>query len=183
MRKLFCVLRDQHGGAAIAAGVLLAALVAGHPPAAATPAADADRLNDLAQLLVGQWKCRGQFANGKAITSSESFAPLFGGRWLLERHQDEPPFNYEAHALWGFDPRTAVFTLSIYDNFGGQRLFTSHGWQQGALTFEARPLLSPPAHQERFIYKSAGAGYSVEYQILDHTGSWKQGDALECRRG
>ena len=140
-------------------------------------------LTQLAQQFTGHWACGGHFSNGKLITSGESFAPILGTRFLAQEHSDNPPFAYNAHSLWGYDPTQHLFTLSIYDNFGGQRLFTSSGWQDAALTFETHALLAPVTRQERFIYKSltSGAGYSVEYQVLDKAGTWKMGDVLECR--
>jgi len=145
--------------------------------------APAAQLTQLAQQFTGHWACHGHFSNGKLISSGESFAPILGAHLLAQEHSDNPPFAYNAHSLWGYDPTQHLLTLSIYDNFGGQRLFTSSGWQDAVLTFETHALLAPLTRQERFIYKSLakGAGYSVEYQVLDKTGTWKMGDVLECR--
>jgi hypothetical protein len=140
------------------------------------------QLLQLTQQFSGHWACGGHFSNGKLISSAESFAPILGARFLAQEHSDNAPFTYNAHALWGYDQTQHLFTLSIYDNFGGQRLFTSSGWQDAALTFETHALLAPVTRQERFIYKSltSDAGYSVEYQVLDKSGTWKMGDVLEC---
>jgi len=145
--------------------------------------APAAQLAQLTQRFSGHWTCDGHFSNGKVISSVEAFAPILGGRFLAQEHSDNPPFAYSAHALWGYDERQHLFTLSIYDNFGGQRLFTSSGWHDAVLTFETHALLAPATRQERFVYGSlaSGPGYSVEYQVLDKAGTWKMGDVLECR--
>jgi hypothetical protein len=164
--------------AGLTAGVLLCA---GAAAARANP--PAPPLADLTRLLQGQWRCQGRFADGRTIQSSETFAPLLDGAWLLEQHEDAAPFTYRAQSLWGYDTGQQVLTLTIFDNFGGQRLFTSPGWREGLLTFEERALLGPPPRQERFRYRTlpAGAGYGVEYQVLAKTGQWRMGDTLECR--
>jgi hypothetical protein len=146
--------------------------------AAATDAA----LEAIAGPFAGSWQCSGHFANGKLITSSESFVRALNGHWLIEDHRDNPLFNYSAHALWGWSEELHSFTLTIYDNFGGQRLFVSPGWQQAVLTFEERPLLGPPVRQERFLYRTAPGGYSVEYQVQDKNAGWKMGDVVTCGR-
>jgi hypothetical protein len=160
--------------------LLLPALLSAAQPRTAV-AAD-DSLATLTSVFVGSWRCQGHFANGHAISSAESFTPTLDGHWLLQEHSDHAPFNYRAHALWGFSEDLKRFTLTIYDNFGGQRVFTSPGWEQSVLIFEVQALLAPPARQERFRYQRlASGGYSVEYQVLDKSGAWKMGDVLECR--
>jgi hypothetical protein len=151
-------------------------------PAAADTTPVNPVLNGLISHLSGSWKCSGHFANGKAISSSEVFAPVLGGRWLAEDHTDDPPFSYLAHALWGFDDAQNRLTLTVFDNFGGLRLFTSAGEVAAAYTFQTTPLLFAPARQERFVYRLTNSGYAVEYQVLDATGIWKMGDALDCVR-
>ena len=154
------------------------------PGARATaPSEPESRTAGLAKLFAGAWHCSGRFANDRVITSSESFSPILRGQWLAEEHGDNPPFRYAAHALWGWDKEAQLFTLTVYDNFGGARLFTSKGWLDAALTFEVRELVSPVARRERFIYKMLPArGYSVEYQTLDKSNTWKLGDVLECTK-
>lgn len=149
---------------------------------ASVPAqADQPPMEKLARLFAGEWRCSGHFANGKAIASSESFAPILKGAWLAQEHRDDPPFGYAAHALWGWDGDQKLYTLTIFDVSGGQRLFTSPGWREDALTFDARPPTAPGSRQERFVYRSRSAGgYQVEYQVLDKTNTWKMGDVLEC---
>jgi hypothetical protein len=150
---------------------------------AAAPTEPESPTATLAELFAGAWNCSGHFENGKVITSSESFSPILGGQWLAEEHVDNPPFRYAAHALWGWNKEAQLFTLTVYDNFGGARLFTSRGWLEDALTFEAREFVSPAARQERFIYKRLPArGYSVEYQTLDKSNVWRLGDALACMK-
>jgi hypothetical protein len=164
--------------------VLLLALHARADTVANGSASSADSpLSGLAAILNGSWRCSGHFANGKKITSTEWFASLFSGRWLTQEHVDDLPFTYQAHSVWGWNGGLHVLTLTIYDNFGGSRLFTSSGWQDSALVFDERPLVGVAARQERFIYKLLPArGYSVEYQVLDESHAWKMADLLTCTR-
>jgi hypothetical protein len=144
------------------------------------PAGGDKPLAQLTALFDGRFLCNGHFSNGKSISSSESFSSVLGGLWLAEEHIDDPPFGYLARSLWGWNTDGKVFSLTIYDNFGGMRLFTSSGWSNGVLTFDEKTLLAPPARQERFVYKQIARGYSVEYDVLDKTRSWKMGDTLDC---
>jgi hypothetical protein len=161
--------------------LVMVPVLASAEPEAPPSTADA-QLRTLSRILVGRWSCQGHFADGRSISSTESFEPLPEGRWMLQEHSDDAPFDYRAHSLWGWNDDLRRFTVTIFDNFGGQRLFTSPGWQRDALTLEAQTLLTPPARQERFLYRTlAGGGYSVEYQVLQSSGTWKVGDLLECR--
>jgi hypothetical protein len=138
-------------------------------------------LSELTRMLSGNWRCSGHFANGKPITSVESFAPLLGGLWLAEEHTDDPPFPYQARSMWGWDEGSHLLILTIFDNFGGVRLFTSGGWQDSTLVFDEKSLINTPARQERFIYKRLPtSGYSVEYQVLEASEQWRMGDVLAC---
>jgi hypothetical protein len=139
-------------------------------------------LTALGARLAGSWKCAGHFANGKAISSAEVFTSLMGGRWIGEDHTDDPPFNYVAHALFGFSDERARLTLTIFDNFGGMRLFTGESGQEGVYSFESQALDRPLAHHERFLYRFSAKGYTVEYRVEDASHAWKMGDVLDCTR-
>jgi hypothetical protein len=149
------------------------------PPAAATPDVG---ITQLSSVFHGAFNCSGHFANGKPIRSSESFAMALDGHWLVEEHSDAAPFTYRAHALWGVRAEPHALTLTIYDNFGGQRQFVSAGWHESVLTFEPAPPPDRNQREERFLYRTTAVGYSVEYQVRDPGGSWKMGDILECAR-
>jgi len=66
---------------------------AGPAPGTADPGA---ALADLKKRFNGAFRCNGHFANGRSITSSESFAPLLQGQWLAQEHVDDAPFSYAA---------------------------------------------------------------------------------------
>jgi hypothetical protein len=184
MRRNSSASRETKSAWVLALSTLaLLTLLRAQPGRAADSGAAAPQtpLSDLTRMLSGNWRCSGHFANGKLITSAESFAPLFAGRWLVEEHVDDPPFPYRARSMWGWDEASHLLTLTIFDNFGGARLFTSGGWQDSALVFDERPLINAPAHQERFIYERLPAGgYSVEYQVLEAAKQWRMGDVLAC---
>jgi hypothetical protein len=151
--------------------------------AAPAPVATPDPgISELASVFHGAFDCSGHFANGKLIHSSESFAPALDGHWLIEEHSDAAPFNYRAHALWGVRAEPRALTLTIYDNFGGQRQFVSTGWHESVLAFEPPPTAERSPRVERFLYRTTADGYSVEYQVQDAGGSWKMGDILGCVR-
>ncbi len=77
----------------------------------------------------GRWHCEGKFTgSGKAISANLEFEPILAGRFLLFRHNDEPPFDYHAWSEWGWDANTRQFVSTTQDSTGGIRLFRSPGW-------------------------------------------------------
>lgn len=164
--------------AALVASVALAA-DPGIPPA---PGADSD-FQHLADFYRGLWSCSGHFANGKPISSDESFETWADGRWLHEIHDDHPPFSYHAHSVWGVDSAAHILTLAIHDNFGGVRLFTSSTWDGPTITFDAQPILGHPPSTERFVFtRVSPQAFSFEYQVPSAAGGWKMGDHVVCAR-
>lgn len=145
-------------------------------------AADSD-FPALVSFFQGHWQCSGHFANGTAISSEEEFEPWLNGVWLHESHDDRPPFTYHAHSVWGIAKPANVLTLTIHDNFGGVRLFTSTHWSGASITFEPQPILAAAGKRERFIYeRHPPADFSFEYQTATDAGEWKMGDHVDCRK-
>lgn len=99
----------------------LVALSALTPIAQSAP--ETPSLDQLASYLTGHWQCDGHFANGKSISSVETFKPILDGKWLLEIHQDNPPHRYSAYSIWGPDAEHGKFSVVIHDNSGGLRNF------------------------------------------------------------
>jgi hypothetical protein len=140
----------------------------------------------LAEFFTGDWACTGEFANGKKIEADASFTRELDGKWILYRHTDRPPGPFKALAVWGID-RLSGKTISVMqDNFGNERLFTSEGWKDGAITFTRTALLEPDNGQkvndERFRYeRRSSESFKMTYERLVDS-KWKLGDFLVCIR-
>jgi len=149
---------------------------------ASTAPAYADTTPALAPLawFVGHWRCEGRFANGKSIRSSELFTVELGGRWLHMRHADDPPNRYLADSWWGYDKAAKHFTATTFDNFGGDRRYTSPGWADGTLTLEN---VATSGYLDRFAFqRQGGDAYRVTYTYRSGSGAWKLGDEQSCTR-
>jgi len=164
---------------------MLFALFAVASPSASTPAiapaapdADADAMAPLA-WFVGGWRCEGRFANGKPVSSRETFVVELDGRWLHMRHTDDPPNRYRAEAWWGYDKAAKHFTATVFDNFGGERRYTSPGWVGDTLTLENT---AANGYLDRFAFQRHGAAYRVTYTYRSQGGAWRLGDVQSCRR-
>jgi hypothetical protein len=154
----------------------LLALLAAAPAAATTaPAATAPLA-----YFVGDWRCAGRFADGRAIRSRESFAPALDGRWLRMRHDDEAPGRYRAVEWWGRDPATGKFVALVFDNGGGVRRYASSGWAGDSLTLANT---TTHGYRDRFVFHRLDAGaYRVDYAYRDAAGAWRPGDTLRCAK-
>ena len=155
--------------------------------AAATPAiaalptktAGADALAPLA-YFAGDWQCAGQFANGKPVRSRESFSVELGGQWLHMRHADAPPNRYLADSWWGYDKAAKRFSVTVFDNFGGARRYTSSGWVGDALTLEN---IATSGYLDRFAFQRLGDdAYRVTYTYRNGNAAWRLGDSARCTR-
>lgn len=145
-------------------------------PAYAAPA------NDLAPLsfFLGSWQCAGQFAHGKPIRSGETFTAELDGHWLRMRHADAPPNRYAADEWWGYDHATKRFTVTIFDNFGGERRYVSPGWNGAVLTLENT---ATSGYIDRFVFhRDDDAHYRFSYARKDDSGGWKLIDELVCSK-
>ncbi len=169
--------------AGLACVVLVASVaLAGVPEKPSGKGTDSD-FQRLAEFYPGHWNCSGHFANGKSISSDETFETWADGRWLHEIHDDHPPFSYHAHSVWGVDSAAHVLTLTIHDSFGGVRIFTSSAWNAPAITFDAQPILGHTGKSERFVFtRVSPQAFSFEYQVASGAGAWKIGDHVDCTR-
>lgn len=159
--------------------LLTAAIPPGAPPAIAPVASGADALAPLA-WFAGRWRCEGRFANGRPIRSRETFTVELGGQWLRMRHADDPPNRYLADAWWHYDKAAKHFTATVFDNFGGDRRYTSPGWAGDTLALEN---IATSGYLDRFAFQRRGDGaYRVTYTYRDRSGAWRLGDAQTCTR-
>lgn len=148
-------------------------------PASQPPDALTDALAPLA-WFVGHWHCEGRFANGKPISSRETFGIELGGQWLHMRHVDDPPNRYLADSWWGYDKAAKHFTATVFDNFGGDRRYTSSGWVGDTLTLEN---IATSGYLDRFAFQRHGDdAYRVTYTYRNRSGAWQLGDEQSCTR-
>lgn len=151
---------------------------------AETPAASqGDAFVDLSTFFRGHWRCSGHFTNGKLISANESFDPVLSGGWVLQIHDDDPPFQYHAYSMWGVDKQSGDLLVTIHDVTGGLRLFRSSMWTAPSFVLEAVPIPGKSGTSERFTYERNGAGaFSFEYAIRKGTGDWVAVDRSDCTR-
>lgn len=131
-------------------------------------------------FFVGSWSCTGHFANGKPISSRETYTPILDGHWLEMRHTDQPPHRYNAIELWQYDPAARQFSVHVFDNFGGERHYLSTGWEEGKLVLHNT---ATSGYTDRFVFERHSAIlYEVTYASRKGAGTWKVGDTLICKR-
>lgn len=171
--------------AAVCACLNLGAAVCADTPAGGAPAARNDALPELTSYFSGRWQCSGHFANGKPISATESFGPILNGAWLLQVHDDDPPFAFHAYSLWGVDRQSGDLLVTIHDVAGGVRLFRSAAWRTASSAFvlEAVPIVGPLATGERFTYERKSAAlFTFAYAIRRGSGDWTAVDHSECSK-
>jgi hypothetical protein len=139
------------------------------------------------KFFAGNWSCAGEFASRKKIEADVSFTSELDGKWLLYRHNDRPPGQFKAIALWGVDEASGKLISTMEDNFGGARLFTSDGWKDGSLTFGRVGMLDQKIRQERFRYeRQSENSFKMTYERSSNEGpadaQWKMGDFIVCMR-
>lgn len=138
-------------------------------------------------MLTGDWKCEGQFGNGKPHKATFTGATILGDKWIELTERDvEPATGYLAKYLIGYDPQQARLVEFDANNFGAAVYSSDRGWQNGVLT------MTSPISQDtkaayaanRFIYTVlAGGSFSVDWQIEKTPASaWVQADHLVCNR-
>jgi hypothetical protein len=154
------------------------------PPTAKTAPVAAKTLDSsLVSFFSGQWKCAGEFANGRKIEAELSFSPELDGKWLQYRHADIPPNSFKALAMWGVDQSSGKIVSLMQDNFGGARLFTSEGWTNKTIQFVSATLMSPLTRQERFTFAAqSDAKFKMTYEVSKDSVTWRVGDFIECAR-
>lgn len=135
-------------------------------------------------FFVGQWSCAGEFvAAKKPINSRVSVVSDLGGSWLSFRWDDNPPNIFHALELWGFDKTSRQFTNFIHDNFGGVRLFNSHGWDGDTLIWTGDALANPPALNQRFVIaRKSVKEFIISWEVRKPQADWVTGDHLTCRQ-
>ncbi|MDP9018963.1 MAG: hypothetical protein M3N19_11680 [Candidatus Eremiobacteraeota bacterium] len=132
------------------------------------------------QYLVGKWTCNGSFpASGKSIASTIRFDLDLGGAALVKHHDDLAPGSYHAIEVWVYQPDSKHYALTITDNFGGIRGFTSDSWQAQTLTVQGNA--AKPA--EKFIYTNLSPDtMRVDWEIARDGAHFVLGDTLACAR-
>ena len=148
--------------------------------AAQTPTGPVPVPADLATFFSGDWRGAGHFASGKAIEADVNFALDLDGQWLRYRHTDRAPNRYKALGMWGIDSTSGALTMTVNDNFGGARSFTSSGWADGAVTFTR---VAPATKEERFIFQRLAADrFTMRYEVRTGAEAWRMVDTVEFAR-
>lgn len=136
--------------------------------------------------FIGHWSCSGEFpASHKSISSHIAVSPDLDGSWLSFRWDDNPPSQFHALEIWGFDKTERNFTNAIYDNFGGMRIFHSSGWVADELTWGPRdlPANSPIASEQFVIDRKSKKEFVISWEVRKpQTQQWIVGDQLTCHR-
>jgi hypothetical protein len=165
-----------HRGAAL---VALAIASSSAARAQSSPSLD----TSMVRFFSGRWSCAGEFASHKPLAAIISFTPVLGGAWLEMQHDDVPPGQYHATAMWGVDKPSGKFVAMVYDVSPSVRLFTTDGWKSDAITIENAPLLAPPRYRERFTYKKeSDASFRMTWETSRDGATWAMGDYLVCTR-
>jgi len=132
-------------------------------------------------FFVGSWHCDGKFTgSGKPISANLKFESILGGKFLLFKHDDEPPFNYHAWSEWGWDTKAGQFVATTQDSAGGVRLFRSPGWISQSLIWTGGSL--PDSLDQRFVFERLDSNaFRVSYSY-NKDGSWVAVDSSSCNR-
>lgn len=139
---------------------------------------------DVVDYFSGKWSGQGEFASGKKIEADIEFHDDLDGQWLAYRHTDRPPGRYKAFGMWGFERSSNAFVMTLNDNFGGTRNFSSTGWQGGRIAFERaveQPAQSPSTSQkrERFTFlRETDDRMKMVYEVNADGSQWKMVDYL-----
>jgi hypothetical protein len=172
-------------GVILFAVVLVAALVLPSSPRAQSPAQPAsEALKPALQpfsFFLGQWDCAGEFTATKKPTAARvAVSPDLDGSWLAFRWDDKTPGLFHALELWGYDKDNRQFTNSIYDNFGGGRLFKSPGWDGDTFIWTSNALAGS-APKERFVIeRKSSTSFVISWQVRGPVTDWTTGDQLTC---
>ena len=132
-------------------------------------------------FLAGSWHCDGKFTSSeKSISANLVFEPILDGKFLLFRHDDEPPGNYHAWSEWGWDAAGREFVSTIQDGTGGMRLFHSPGWAEHALVWSGGNL--PNFSDQRFVFERVDSSmFRVSYSLKKNN-AWLAVDSSVCAR-
>lgn len=151
------------------------------PVAAKSDVATPQKLpSDIVDYFSGDWSGEGEFASGKKIEADISFHADLDNQWLAYRHTDRPPGQYKAAGMWGFQRTSHAFVMTLNDNFGGARNFSSDGWQDGKIVFERAV---DTQKRERFTFlREAGDRMKMSYEVSADGSHWKLVDHLIFHR-
>jgi hypothetical protein len=130
------------------------------------------------EFFTGDWHCDGKFTNGKEISANLRFEPVLDGKFILFKHDDEPPFGYHAHSYWGWDQAAGQFISTIHDSTGGTRVFRSSGWKGTTLEWLGGDF--PAKADQRFTFERLEENkFRVSYAYVKHD-SWVTVDSSVC---
>jgi len=132
-------------------------------------------------FFAGRWHCDGKFtSSGKSISARLVFEPILGGKFLLFRHDDEPPFGYHAWSEWRWDASAGQFVSTVQDSGGGIRLFRSPGWIGQTFVWSGGDLQN--SSDQRFVFERLdNRNFRVSYSHKKND-SWLAVDSSACRR-
>jgi len=134
----------------------------------------------LKHFLEGSWKGEGKFANGKEIAATASFKWSLDSCWLIYTHEDLPPNRYKAISLWSVDRSKQSFSVDIFDNFHGHRLFAGIQPSEDEVILNATDtLVKATRFFQRFVYtKLDDHRFKMSYEVSKDNVNWQLGDSL-----
>ncbi|WP_129791766.1 hypothetical protein [Sphingosinicella sp. CPCC 101087] len=141
----------------------------------------------LLTAVQGQWRCRGEFADGRPIEADLSFEPVFGGLGLRFTHVDRPPHSYRQESHWGFDRESGhIVSLALTGSARAAEpsaaAYVAETWTESSLTLVHRHLLTDPFAPNRFTYTVTGGRLKKTWEVARTEGQWQMGDYLDCDR-
>lgn len=156
----------------ISLAVFLSVLICAAPrinpqsPSSQAPSALKPELQPLS-FFIGQWSCAGEFpASHKPISSHIVFSPELDGSWLVVRWDDDPPNQFHALELWGFDKTAHHFINSIYNSFYGMYIYQSPGWIGDELTWPRDLPPDSPIVSERYVFdRKSTKEFAVSWEV------------------
>jgi hypothetical protein len=134
---------------------------------------------DLVNYFAGDWSGKGRFTSGRDLESDFSFAPQLENQCVLVHQKEKSPNTFEFSALWNVDSISGDLIMLLAGNHDtGARIFRSHGWQDGRITFQSVPDLRSYWALERFTFEreSATVFHSTYEYSKDDGKTWLVGD-------
>jgi hypothetical protein len=96
------------------------------------------------------------------------------------RHEDNPPFGFDALEMWGYDPQMKRFIAYMYDNSGGVRQYASAGWQGDSFVWAN--VETTAARRDRFVFeRRPDSAYQFTYETSTDGVAWTGVDSLLCK--
>lgn len=145
---------------------LLALLVA----ACATSARAEDAMAPFAPLI-GCW--RGAFEGNDAIHDERCFEPMFGGRYVRDRHFVRPS-DYAGESIYSVNAGRGTSAFTYYASDGGMSSGRWHA-EEGALVFDAHTYVGADGEtlQMRSRWVFDGADRYVATTEVERDGAWQ----------